>query len=93
MTPEILTPEILVPGTTTLAQLEHLYRTEAPARLAPEARPGVEAAAARIAAEHVHHLEAIADLRDLSGLVSDCASNLRSAGLNRAWVSGRNNSF
>lgn len=50
MTPEILTPEILVPGTTTLAQLEHLYRTEAPARLAPEARPGVEAAAARIAA-------------------------------------------
>ncbi|SEN33026.1 Aromatic amino acid lyase [Gemmobacter aquatilis] len=50
MTPEILTPEILVPGTTTHAQLEHLYRTEAPARLAPEARARVEAAAARIAA-------------------------------------------
>ncbi|AWB48759.1 histidine ammonia-lyase [Gemmobacter aquarius] len=45
-----MTPEILHPGATTLAQLERLYRTEAPATLAPEARVGVEAAAARIAA-------------------------------------------
>ncbi len=45
-----MTPEILHPGATTLAQLERLYRTEAPATLAPEARAGVEAAAARIAA-------------------------------------------
>lgn len=45
-----MTPEILHPGATTLAQLERLYRTEAPATLAPSARAGVEAAAARIAA-------------------------------------------
>jgi histidine ammonia-lyase len=45
-----LTPEILIPGETTLAQLERLYRDGAPARLAPVARAGVEAAAARIAA-------------------------------------------
>ncbi|OJY29363.1 MAG: histidine ammonia-lyase [Rhodobacterales bacterium 65-51] len=45
-----MTPEILIPGQTTLDQLERLWRTEAPARLAPEARAGVEAAAARIAA-------------------------------------------
>ncbi|MDP4033549.1 MAG: histidine ammonia-lyase [Pseudorhodobacter sp.] len=42
-------PEILTPGTTTLAQLERLFRTEAPARLAASARPGIEAAAAQIA--------------------------------------------
>jgi histidine ammonia-lyase len=45
-----LTPEILIPGETTLAQLERLYRDGAPARLAPVARAGVEVAAARIAA-------------------------------------------
>ncbi len=45
-----MTPETLTPGATTLAQLERLWRHEAPARLHPSARPGVEAAAARIAA-------------------------------------------
>ena len=45
-----MTPEILVPGATKLAQLERLYRSGAPARLDASARPGVEAAAARIAA-------------------------------------------
>ncbi len=45
-----MTPEILIPGETTLAQLERLYRDGAPARLAPVARAGVEVAAARIAA-------------------------------------------
>jgi len=44
-----LTPETLTPGATTLAQLERLWRQEAPARLHPSARAGVEAAAARIA--------------------------------------------
>jgi histidine ammonia-lyase len=44
-----LTPEILVPGAATLAQLEGLYRTGSPARLDASARAGVEAAAARIA--------------------------------------------
>ena len=44
-----MTPETLTPGATTLAQLERLWRQEAPARLHPSARPGVEAAAARIA--------------------------------------------
>ena len=42
-------PEILIPAATTLAQLERLYRSGAPARLADSARPGIEAAAARIA--------------------------------------------
>ncbi|MBC7477015.1 MAG: histidine ammonia-lyase, partial [Pseudorhodobacter sp.] len=45
-----LTPETLIPGVTTLAQLERIYREEAPARLDDSARPGIEAAAARIAA-------------------------------------------
>lgn len=44
-----MTPEILLPGTTTLAQLERLYRTSAPAELHPSARGPVEHAAARIA--------------------------------------------
>ena len=44
-----LTPEILIPGQTTLAQLERLFRTEAPAALDPSARAGVEWAAAQIA--------------------------------------------
>lgn len=45
-----MTPETLIPGVTTLAQLERIYREEAPARLDDSARPGIEAAAARIAA-------------------------------------------
>ncbi|MBL9058385.1 MAG: histidine ammonia-lyase [Rhodobacteraceae bacterium] len=45
-----MTPETLTPGATTLAQLERLWRHEAPARLHPSARAGVDAAAARIAA-------------------------------------------
>lgn len=45
-----MTPEILTPGATPLAQLERLYRTEAPAELHASARPGILAAAARIAA-------------------------------------------
>jgi len=45
-----LTPEILIPGQATLAQLERIWRDEAAAELAPSARPGIEAAAARIAA-------------------------------------------
>ena len=44
-----MTPEILVPGQTGLAQLERLYRSGAPAELHPSARPGILAAAARIA--------------------------------------------
>ena len=44
-----MTPEILIPGQTTLAQLERLYRSETPAQLAASARPGIAAAAARIA--------------------------------------------
>lgn len=46
------------------------------------ARPG---SAARMAAEHVHHLEAIADLRDLSGLVSDCHEVARGAAMARLY--------
>ncbi|TMV65911.1 histidine ammonia-lyase, partial [Thioclava sp. BHET1] len=45
-----MTPETLRPGATSLAQLERLWREEAPARLDREARPAVEAAAAAIAA-------------------------------------------
>ncbi|MES2664808.1 MAG: histidine ammonia-lyase [Pseudomonadota bacterium] len=44
-----MTPEILIPGQTTLAQLERLYRLESPARLPDSARAPVEAAAAVIA--------------------------------------------
>ena len=44
-----MTPEILIPGETTLAQLERLYRKEAPAVLHTSARAGVEWAAGRIA--------------------------------------------
>ncbi|MFT4149556.1 MAG: histidine ammonia-lyase [Paracoccaceae bacterium] len=43
-------PELLTPGETGLVQLERLWRKEAPARLAPQARAAVEAAAARIEA-------------------------------------------
>lgn len=44
-----MTPEILIPGQTTLAQLERLYRGELAAVLDNSAREGVEWAAARIA--------------------------------------------
>ena len=44
-----MTPEILLPAATSLAQLERLYRSNAPAVLHPSARAGVEAAAAVIA--------------------------------------------
>ena len=46
------------------------------------ARPG---SAARIAAEHVHHAEAIADLRDLAGLVSDSRETVRAAACTRLY--------
>ena len=45
-----MTAEILIPGQTSLAQLERLFRTGAAAELHPNARQGVDAAAARIAA-------------------------------------------
>lgn len=45
-----MTPEVLTPGSTPLAQLERLFRTGAPALLHASARPGIDAAAARIAA-------------------------------------------
>ena len=44
-----MTPEILIPAATTLAQLEHLYRSDAPAALHSSARAGVDAAAKIIA--------------------------------------------
>lgn len=44
-----MTPEILTPGATPLGQLERLYRSEAPAALHTACRPGVHAAATRIA--------------------------------------------
>jgi histidine ammonia-lyase len=43
-------PEILIPGATTLAQLARVHDAQVPARLDDSARPGIEAAAARIAA-------------------------------------------
>jgi hypothetical protein len=46
------------------------------------ARPG---SAARIAAEHVHHLESIADLRDLAALVAHSAEAARGAALGRLY--------
>lgn len=47
--PETQPPELLFPGRTTLAQLEHIWRTEAAAQLADSAREGVMTAAAHIA--------------------------------------------
>ena len=44
-----MTPEILIPGATTLAQLERLYRSQSPAILHPSAREGVESATKMIA--------------------------------------------
>jgi len=46
------------------------------------ARPGT---AARIAAEHVHHAESIADLRDLAGLVGHGREGARAAALARLY--------
>ena len=48
MTPETLIPEILYPGQTTLAQLERIWREEAPAKLHASALAGIERAAAMI---------------------------------------------
>ncbi len=45
-----MTPEILVPGETKLAQLERIWREERPARLHASARDGIDRAAAMIAA-------------------------------------------
>ena len=45
-----MTPETLIPGQTSLAQLERIYRAEAASTLHSSARAGVEAAAAQIAA-------------------------------------------
>lgn len=45
-----MTPEILTPAAVKLAQIEHIYRNELPVKLHPSARPGVESAAAQIAA-------------------------------------------
>ena len=44
-----MTPEILIPAATSLAQLERIYRQELPARLHPDAQSGINAAAACIA--------------------------------------------
>ena len=44
-----MSPEILQPGQTLLAQIEQIYREERSAVLHPSARAGVDAAAARIA--------------------------------------------
>lgn len=44
-----MTPEILIPGATSLAQLERIYRNAAPAKLDSAAHPGIRAAAAQIA--------------------------------------------
>jgi hypothetical protein len=46
------------------------------------ARPG---SAARIAAEHVHHAETMADLRDLAGLVADSRDDARAAACSRLY--------
>lgn len=46
------------------------------------AQPG---SAARIAAEHVHHAEAIADLRDLAGFVAHSAGEARATALARLY--------
>ncbi len=45
-----MTPEILIPGTVTLAQLERIFRQTLPAKLHESARPGIVQAAGHIAA-------------------------------------------
>ncbi len=44
-----MTPEILIPGQVSLAQLERIYRQGPPARLHDSARPGILTAASHIA--------------------------------------------
>ncbi|HEX6018317.1 MAG TPA: hemerythrin domain-containing protein [Burkholderiaceae bacterium] len=46
------------------------------------ASPG---SAARVTGEHEHHVEAIADLRDLAALVADCRDDARGAALARLY--------
>ncbi|WP_135449026.1 histidine ammonia-lyase [Tabrizicola caldifontis] len=45
-----MTPEILIPGQVSLAQIERIYRQRLPARLHDSARPGIARAASHIAA-------------------------------------------
>ena len=45
-----MTPEILIPGQVTLAQLERIYRQKLPAKLHDSAHPGIARAASHIAA-------------------------------------------
>jgi histidine ammonia-lyase len=47
---DLQTPEILLPGQVTLAQLERIFRQKRAARLDDSARPGIDRAAAHIAA-------------------------------------------
>ncbi|MBX3636129.1 MAG: hemerythrin domain-containing protein [Rubrivivax sp.] len=62
---------------------KHLQVEEAFVHPALErAQPG---SAARIAAEHVHHAETIADLRDLAGLAADSQGTPRAAALGRLY--------
>ncbi|MGL4237160.1 histidine ammonia-lyase [Tabrizicola sp.] len=44
-----MSPEILIPGHVTLAQLERIWRLQLPARLDDSARPAIERAASHIA--------------------------------------------
>ncbi len=76
---------------TALAQLERLLalcelhlkdENEFVHPALERARPG---SAARIAAEHVHHAESIADLRDLAGLVADSRGSAREGALGRLY--------
>jgi histidine ammonia-lyase len=46
----VLTPEILIPGAVTLAQIERIWRLRLPARLDPRTRSGIIVAAGHIAA-------------------------------------------
>ncbi len=49
---------ILIPGETTLAQLERVWREGLAVRLHDSARPGIQASAARIAAAAIRAAEA-----------------------------------
>lgn len=51
----------------------------------PALERAVPGSAARIAGEHVHHAEAIADLRDLGGLVADSRGAARAAACARLY--------
>ncbi|MFN4201532.1 MAG: histidine ammonia-lyase [Tabrizicola sp.] len=50
-----MTPEILIPGQVSLAQLERIYRQRLPARLHDGAREGIARAASHIAAAATGH--------------------------------------